>query len=278
MRLQTAICCLLMLASCKPATAGGFPSGAGYSYLLSPSGRMFRIVQVGPVIGGAGKKIATMISYAGDTREVVRIVADAEKIIGALGPEMEFAGESSVIVQAVVGNDPSKLLSSSVSFNVVYDLRDGNWVRSPPKKEEPKEIGGPDMVTQPPDHPSFPYEPAKVAAAEEAAVKWVALLDAGDSAAAVAGMTEAFRGQLKNSMDRWSALMGQRGAAASSKRVQLYGMQVRGGPQLPAGSAVLVQFELKHAKGGHSLEQVMMVNEGASWRPAGYGFRPTPPK
>src|SRR5512133_447195 len=105
MSLRLVLVCALLAACSKAADAGGPLPGGGYSYLVTPSGRMFRVLKAGPIIGGEGKKIGTMVSYAGETREVAHIVSDAEQIAAALGPEMELSGETAVIVQANVGYD-----------------------------------------------------------------------------------------------------------------------------------------------------------------------------
>jgi len=93
---------------------------------------------------------------------------------------MELGGESTIIVQADVGYDPRKVVSKSVSYNVVFERMDARWLRLPSKAAEPKELEGVDPSPQPPVDPSFPFDSSKTTGAANAAAKWVALIDAGN--------------------------------------------------------------------------------------------------
>ena len=278
--MRLVLVCVLLIGCSKTGAADRPLPGGGYSYLVTSSGQMLRILKTGPITGVEGKKIGTMVSYAADTRDVARLVRDAEELVAALGPEIELSGETAVVVQAYVGYDPRKTISRSVSYNVVFDLNDGRWVRSAPKKGDPKELGGVEGSLRPPEDPSFPYDPAKTNAAADAAAKWVALLDRGDASASVAAMGEAFRSQVKESMDRWRALLAQRNKpGAPGKRVELYRMQTRtGNVPVAAGGAAVVQYEVRPEQGGRFLERVMLLNEQEGWRPAGYAFQVVPAK
>jgi len=118
MAFRAVLLCALLAACSKSADADTPLPGGGYSYLVTPAGRMYRLLATGPVIGAEGKKLGTMVSYAGETREIARIGAEAEEIVAALGLEMELSGETAIIVQANVGYDPRKMISKSVSYNV----------------------------------------------------------------------------------------------------------------------------------------------------------------
>lgn len=277
MTLRPVLACAALLVACsKNADAVTPLPGGGYSYLVTPSGHMYRVLKAGPVIVGEGKKLGTMVSYAGETREVARIGSDAEEIVAALAPEMELGGETSIIVQANVGYDPRKMISKSVSYNTVFERKDGRWGRLPPKAGEPKELDGIDGSPKPPDDPSFPFDAAKMKGAADAAAKWVALIDAGNVDASVAAMSETFRSQV--SPGQWRGLVSQRsGLAAGAKRVELYRMQTRNGNvPMPPGGAAVVQYEVRSAQGGRFIERVMLLNEKDGWRPAGYAFQPVP--
>jgi hypothetical protein len=124
------LACALLAAACSKKNDAVTPlPGGGYSYLVTPAGRMFRVLKAGPVMGAEGKKLGTMVSYAGETTEIPTIATDAEAVIAALGPEMEAGGETAVIVQANVGYDPRKTISRSVSYNVIFERHDDRWVR-----------------------------------------------------------------------------------------------------------------------------------------------------
>ncbi len=273
MALRLALVCALFAACSRSCDAKTPLAGGGYSYLVTPAGHMYRILASGPFIGAQGKKLGTMVSYAGETREVARITADAQELVAALGPEMELGGETTIIVQANVGYDPRKVLSRSVLFNVVFEHKDGRWLRLPPKADDPKELDGIDGPPKPPDDPSFPFDPAKTKGAAETAAKWVALIDAGNVDGSVAAMSEAFRSKV--SMDQWRGLVAQGSRlAASAKRMELYRMLTRhSSVPVPPGGAAVVQYEVRTSHGGRFIERVMLLNERDGWRPAGYAFQ-----
>lgn len=277
MTLRALLVCAALLAACSKSVDAVTPlPGGGYSYLVTPAGHMYRVLKAGPVFGDEGKKLATMVSYAGETREIAQIGTDAEEIVAALGPEMELAGETSIIVQATVGHDPRKVIWKSKSYNTVFQREDGRWVQLPPKAGEPKELEGVDASPKPPDDPSFPFDAARTKGAADAAAKWVALIDAGDTDASVAAMSETFRSQV--AADQWRGLVMQRsGLAAGAKRVELYRMQTRSGnAPIPPGGAAVVLYDVRSARGGRFIERVTLLTEKDGWRPAGYAFQPIP--
>lgn len=279
MRSRLALAVALVAACSKHGGAADPLPGGGYSYLVTPTGHMYRVLKAGPVIGAEGKKLGTMVSYAAETREIARIATDAEELVAALGPEMELGGETSVIVQANVGYDPRKMISTSVSYNAAFEHKEGGWVRLPPKPGESKELEGVDGSVKPPDDPSFPFDPASTARAADAAAAWVALIDAGNIDGSIAAMTDGFRTQI--SADQWRGLVAQRsGLAAGAKRVELYRMQTRNAsvPILSGGGAAIVQYELRPAQGGRFVERVMLLNEKDRWRPAGYAVQRVVPR
>lgn len=277
MTLRPVLACAALLVACSRNADAVTPlHGGGYSYLVTPSGHMYRVLQAGPMIGGEGKQIATVVAYAGETREIARIGSDAEEIVAALAPEMELGGETSIIVQANVGYDPRKMISKSVSYNTVFERRNGRWRRLSPKDGEPKELDGVDGSPRPPDDPSFPFAAAKMKGAADAAAKWLALIDAGKVDASLAAMSETSRSRV--SPDQWRALVTERsGLAAGARRVELYRMQTRNGnvPMPPGGGAV-VQYDVRSAQGGRFVERVTLLNEKDGWRPVGYAFQSLP--
>jgi hypothetical protein len=272
------LACALLAACSRNADAGDPLPGGGYSYLVTPAGRMYRILRMGPMIGAEGKKLGTVVSYAGETREMARITRDARELVSALGPEMEVSGETAIIVQVNVGYDPRRTISHHVAYNVVFDRQAGRgWGRLPPKADEPKEIGGIDGSAQPPDDPSFPFDPAKASGAARAAARWVALIDAANLDESVAAMSASFRSQL--SLDTWRGFVVQRSAiAAGASRVELYRMQTRNANvPIPPGGGAVVEYELRSSQGRRFVERVTLLNEKDGWRPAGYALQAIPP-
>jgi hypothetical protein len=272
MRLRPVLLLALLLAACS-RNGDAVPL---YSYLVTPSGHMYRVVKTGPVMGAQGKKLGTMVSYAAETREVARLAAEAEELAAALAPEMALGGETSVIVQATVGHDPRKLISKSVSYSTVFERKDGSWKRLPPKAGEPQMLGGGDASSKPPDDASFPYDAATLKGASEAAAKWVALVDAGNVDASITATSKAFFAQV--SEGQWRGFVTQgRALPEGSKRVELYRMHTRSGSvPMPPGGGAVVQYEVRPPQGGRFLERVMLLNEKDGWRPAGYALQPIP--
>jgi hypothetical protein len=243
MRLRLLFVALLAAAACKsvaPASAQALPGG-GYSYLVVPSGEMFRILAVGPLVGAAGKKLSTMIKYAGEKREIDKITADAELLVAAMGPEMEASGETAATLSADVGYDPRPAFNQSQSFNVVFELHDGRWNRFP-LKEEAKDLEVDAAKVTPPADPSFVFDRAMAKAGADAAEKFLTLVDQGKTTASLDQMTSTFRAQ---AMPMWADLVNKVVKLGPGARVELYRLQSRkGNIDLPPGSAVSIQYEL----------------------------------
>lgn len=212
---------LAALAGCANRTDAQYP----LNYLVTPAGVMFRIRGMGPVIGGEGKKIGTKVVYVGESPEIDRIIADAERIAAALGPELEVAGESALMVQADVGYDPRKTISSYPSYTVVFQLGAGRWTRLPSKdpSSKPLEVEG---SFKPADDPAFPFDKSKTSSAANAAARWVAALDEGDADGSVAAMAPAFRSETLGRIATWREKLTQRNAlGVAGHRAELYRMQ-----------------------------------------------------
>jgi hypothetical protein len=277
MTLRAVVACAALLAGCTRSTDAASPlPGGGYTYLVTPAGRMYRLLKAGPVIGAGGKKLGTMVSYAGEAREVARIRADAEELVAALGPEMEVGGETAIIIQAHVGYDPRKIISSSLTYSAVFERKDGRWVGRSPKAGEPKELEDVAESPRPPEDPSFPFDAPRMKDAAEAAARFVALIDAGDGDASMAVMSETYRSQI--SREQWRGLVARRsGVAIGAQRVPLYWMQTRNASvPMPSDRGAAIQYEVRSAQGGRFVERVTLFDEKDGWRPAGYAFQAVP--
>jgi hypothetical protein len=73
-------------ASACSKACGRNPSGS-YSYLVLPSGHMFRVLRTGSAVNEEQQKVGTILSYAGETPELSRVEADADALAAALAPE-----------------------------------------------------------------------------------------------------------------------------------------------------------------------------------------------
>jgi hypothetical protein len=238
---------------------------------------MYRVLKAGPVLGAGGKKLGTMVSYASETPVVAEIEKDADEIVGALGLEMQLSGETALIVQANVGYDPRKAVSRSVAYDVVFELRDGRWVRAPRKEPEVEALDKIDGSPRPPDDPSFPFDALALESAARAAERWSALLDAGDVSASAAGTTQVFQAQ--TSVEQWRAVVAERSQRAGGERRELYRMQAPSGKGKAPGVAAILVYDVRPPQGGRFLERIMLVNEQKDgWRTGGYAFQPVPPE
>jgi hypothetical protein len=277
MRVRVGLGCLLALSACSRGCAPSSPEGlsATYSYLVTPSGEMFRLLKTGPFYGAQHEKLGTMVFYAGATREVKRIETDAETLVAALGPEMQAAGEKALMVGVNVGYDPRKAFSQSDSYNVLFALADGRWIRVVRKGDGPQELSG-GGTTTPPEDPLFPFDAERTKAGAVAAAQWVALLDAQDGDAAVAAMTDTFRGQVTQAPGPWQTVLARRKGLAPGRK-ELYRMQTRPASlTTPNSSVVTVAYETPSQGGGRVLERVAMVCDPKGCQSAGYGFQPVP--
>ena len=112
---------------------------------------------------------------------------------------------------------------------------------------------------------------AKELAARAAALKWLAILDAGDYGAAWDQTAKAFRDNVKR--EQWvESLPKTRGAlgAAKSRAVEVssYKASLAG---MPEGDYVTVRFSTSFEKKSDAQEIVTLVYEDGAWRPLGYG-------
>jgi hypothetical protein len=259
--------------ACTPAPAGGTGS-LGYSYLVTPSGRMFRILKTGPATNAEHQRIGTMVLYAGDTAEIARIEADAAALVAALGPEMEAGGEKSLLIRVDVGFDPRKEFSPAASYDVGFRLTGvGQWSRIPLRPGEARafKVEGP---MAPVEDAAFPFDRPVTEAATRAAANWLALLDARAPDAALADMTQTFRAQVSQTPVQWREVV-QRRAGLAGSRVELYRRQSRPtNIAAPNSGITAVESLSKDASGGRLLERVTLLCETAGCKVAGYTFQP----
>lgn len=277
MRVRVGLGCLLALSACSRACAPSSTEGLSgtYSYLVTPSGEMFRLLKTGPFYGAQHEKLGTLVFYAGSTREVNRIETDAETLVAALGPEIQAAGEKALMVGVNVGYDPRKAFSREDSYNVAFALVDGQWMRAVRKGDGPPELSGGGTAT-PPEDPLFPFDAQRTQAGAVAAAQWLSLLDAQDSDAAVAGMTDTFRSQVTQAPGPWQTVLKRRKGLAPGRK-ELYRMQTRPASlTTPNSSVINVTYEARGQGGARVLERVAMVCDAKGCQSAGYGFQPIP--
>jgi hypothetical protein len=238
----------------------------GYSYVVIPAGRMFRILKAGQVIRGAGTSLGAQVSYVSETAKPQEIVRDAESLVAAFGPEMQLAGETALRVEVHWAHDPP------AAPKLTFALKEGQWSRT---SELPAVALGEGVMAA---DAVFPYEALKLRAAAAAAAHWIELLDSGAIEASVGGMNEEFRGQIRAAPERWLSVLQQRaGLGAPEQRQELYRMQTPNRVRTASpGDTALLEYEFDGVNGSRVLERIVMVFEGADrgWRTAGYVFAP----
>ena len=281
MRVRLAVVSVLTLSAaacskaCAPSSAGaGRP--VGYSYLVTPSGRMFRLLKTGPATNAEHQKVGMLVLYAGESAEIPRIQADAEALVAALGPEMEAAGETELLIRVVVGFDPRKEFSPTSSYDVAFKLTSaGQWSRIPTRPGEARAFDGVG-ATAPVEDATFPFDRKATEAAARAAGNWLALLDARAPEAALAEMTEAFRAQVAQAPAQWDEVTSRRDGLSGS-RVELYRRQSRPtNIAAPASGITAVEYLAKGPTGARLLERVTLLCESTGCKAAGYTFAPVP--
>jgi hypothetical protein len=279
MRFRLAVVSVLTLSAaacskaCAPAPARGAAS-FGYSYLVTPSGRMFRILKFSPATNSEHQQVGTMVLYAGETAEIARIEADAGVLVAALGPEIEAAKEKTLFIRVDVGFDPRKEFSPTASYDVGFRLTGvGQWSRILAQAGEARAFNVTGSTT-PVEDVSFPFDRKTTEAAAHAAANWLALLDAHAPDAALAEMTESFRAQVNQAPGQWNEVVHRR-AGLSGSRVELYRRQSRPtNIAAPPSGITAIESESKDPSGTRLLERVTVLCESTGCKVAGYTFQP----
>jgi hypothetical protein len=134
---------------------------------------------------------------------------------------------------------------------------------------------GPGATPQPPapaEAQKLEAQAFKELAARAAAVKWLAILDAGDYGTAWDQTAKAFRDNVKR--EQWvESLPKTRGAlgAVKSRSAEVSSFKPSL-PGMPEGDYVTVRFATSFEKKNDAQELVTLVYEGGAWRPLGYGL------
>jgi hypothetical protein len=266
MRVRLWLMCLLPIA-CAPEPVHVSPPSGGYSYMVSPSGRRFRILRAGPMLRGVGTSLGGNVAYVSETNQPLEVARDADTLVAAFGPEMQLAGESSLSVE------PRFASAAPVQPKLSFALKQGRWSRAGELGEVP--LDGAAV----PEDLVFPYDAAKLSAAATAATSWLGLLDDDAIEAAVGGMNEEFRGQVRGAPDRWLGVLSQRKKLGVPERHrELYRMQTpnRDRAQTP-GDTALLEYESQGTGNSRVLERIIMVRvQPRGWFTGGYAFAPIP--
>jgi hypothetical protein len=271
MRRRIAIVCACLLAcSSSERTRDARET---YDYVVTPSGQRYRVIGAGPIRRGANTHMGLRITYVATAKTKAELLADADALAASLGPELQLAGEASLVVRARVGGVSLALDSDKVSYDLDYRLVDGHFQRS--------DSGGrtPNLSRPPvPDDPTFPFRPELLTAAAAVSGKWLPLLDRDDLGAIRAGVSPAFAKALADDAQFRELLAQRKQARLPGTRHELYRMQERVSDKpRPAGADALIVYECETAGGTRILERLSLARDADTWKIASYAFQPIPP-
>lgn len=247
--------------------------GPGYSYLVTPDGQMFRMRSMGAVYGAGKKRLGTKVTYAGESSGVAAIRREAELLAHALGPEMDLAGEKTLLIETTLGHDPGKFFSASTSYLTIFERTATGWVRQAAENDpaEGSSVTGKESSKVAEDT-RFPFDRAGLVAAGEATGEWLAALDQGREKDARLALAEQFRDEVDVGA-RWIQMIQYRRGVTPTTRVELYRLQIR---EASSGNAraAMFQFEVAGQNQARFIERVSAFEEEGTWRVSGYALRP----
>jgi hypothetical protein len=270
MRGRIALVCACLLA-CS-SSGGTRDARETYDYVVTPAGQRFRVIGAGPIRRGANTHMGLRITYVATAKTKAELLADADALVAALGPELQLAGEAALVARARVGGVSLALDSDKVSYDTDYRLVGGRFQRSGPGKPPPNLSRAPV-----PDDPSFPFRSDALNAAAAASGRWLPLLDRDDLAAIRAGVSPAFAKALADDTQFRELLAQRKTARLPGTRRELYRMQERVTDKpRPPGADALIVYECQTPGGPKILERLSLTNDGDQWKIASYAFQPIP--
>lgn len=268
MRGRLALLCACLLACSSAETRDARET---YDYLVTPAGQRFRVIGYGPVLRGANTHMGLRITYVARSFDKSALVADADALVAALGPELELSGETALTVRARLGGPSLALDSVKSTYDLEYRLVDGRFQRA--ASDKPGPAGSMPKV---PDDPAFPFKSAQLNAAAAASSKWLPLLEGNDLTAIRAGVTKPFAKALSNDAEFRALLAQRRAARLPGARKELYRLQQRvTQKQRPPGADALVVYECR-VGGVRILERLSLASYEDEWKIASYAFQPIP--
>jgi hypothetical protein len=269
---------IALALACLLGCSGGGTRGPAeiYEYLVTPAGQRFRVVAAGPILRGGNTKIGLRISYVAQAKTPAELLAHADQLVAAIGPEMQLVGDKTLSVRARLG-PPSLVLDPppGTRYELSYRLTESGFQRETGDRESPRPPSLEDADI--PDDPAFPYRAERLHAAAEASASWLALLDDDDLSTAREQMTPSFQHKVADDQ-KLDELMAQRHRAGiPGTRRELYRMQTRSKQKKrKPGDDALVLYRCTAANGSSTLEKVILTRDANEWRIAGYVFQPIP--
>ncbi|HKP57291.1 MAG TPA: hypothetical protein VJV78_11255 [Polyangiales bacterium] len=263
----------LLIATCLLACAGEDNRSVAetYDYLLTPAGQRFRVMGAGPLRRGANSRMGLRIKYLAQAQTKDELLAHADTLVAALGPELQLTGERNLVVRAQLGPTTLALDPSGKDFyDLEYRLEAAGFVRV--QEEDPNKRYG---AVNAPDDVTFPYRAAQLTEAGRLGAGWLGSLDREDMLSLRAELTDNFREQVSDDARFRELLLQRKNSGLPGTRRELYRMQQRVAGRT-AGDDVLLVYECSMPRRPGVLERVMLARDADAWQVSGYVFQPVP--
>lgn len=243
-----------------------------YDYLVTPAGERFRVISAGPVVRGANTLVGMRITYVAQAESPAELLAHADTLVRALGPELSLSRQPNLSVWARFG-PPSVSLRDSNYYALEYRLNQGEYRRADSNTHEPPSRAD----TQIDDDPSFPFRAALLNEGADAGNAWLAHLNDAALAALREAMTPDFLSKLSDDA-RLADLIRQRKLAGwPDSRRELYRMQQRSTRKgRKPGDDARVVYEADMANGQRMVERLVLQRDATRWQVSGFAFQPVP--
>ena len=97
-----------------------------YGFLTLPSGRTFKYLSTGPILGKGGKHLGLGINYVAEATTLVQLTADAAELFEYIRPPADASKEQGIVIIGHFGFEPGK--GSTTTYNIVYTREpSGKW-------------------------------------------------------------------------------------------------------------------------------------------------------
>jgi hypothetical protein len=266
--LAIALVSALLACSGEPSV----PVRETYDYLVTPTGQRFRIIGAGPIMRGANTRIGMRITYVGQALTKAELLAHADALAAALGPELQLFGDKTLTVRARIGPASVSLESEKAKFDLAYRLGPNGFQRADTGTTPPALAD-----TDVPDDPQFPFQAPQLTAAATMSSRWLSFLDQDDMDAIRPQVAREFRAQIVDD-GQLGALLARRDAAGlPGTRRELYRMQQRilDKPRAPGDDALIV-YECRRPRQPRVIERLELARDSDAWKITSYAFQPLP--
>jgi len=246
----------VLLAS---VTTPGKPAQRAHALLTLASGHTFRVLNAGPVIDEAKKRLG--IAYISSAQNAHELQADADELFEYLLPRAEEQNVPEVVVIAWLASG-----EDLVDREIVFQRqKSGRWKKARSRKPFPS-------VPPPPQRDE--RDLAAERAALEGANAWLILLDEGRLEATWESAAPFLRDRapLQSWLESGRAMRGALGNRVSRKQVAV--METNTVGSAPPGNYVVVEYRSKFAQRPNAFESItMMPGDDGKWRVGGYSVR-----